>query len=309
MNWQTFVKDYLTFNKKERLAVICLLLLAVATYLVPKLFGRNSAAVAIIEDTTLLQQLDTVQKEKETFQQDENPSISFYEPTVTAGFTKGELFPFDPNTLSAEGWQKLGLNNRTIKTILNYRSKGGRFYKKEDLQKIWGLPDGFYNHVADYITLAEKKGTQTNHFTTNTATPLKGKRNISVVQVNSADTSALIALPGIGSKLAARIINFRDKLGGFYHTEQIKETYGLPDSTFQMLKPYLQVDSESVRKINLNTATKDALKAHPYVKWTLANAIVEYRNQHGNFKNIEDLKKIMLIDEPTFNKIAPYFSL
>ena len=76
-----------------------------------------------------------------------------------------------------------------------------------------------------------------------------------------------------------------------------------------MLRPYLQVNAAAVKKINLNTATKDELRAHPYIKWQLANAIVEYRARHGAFNSIEDLKNIMLVDEVTFQKIAPYFAL
>ena len=133
------------------------------------------------------------------------------------------------------------------------------------------------------------------------------KKNLNV-DVNSADTMALIALPGIGSKLALRIINFRDKLGGFYSVDQIKETYGLADSTFQKIKIYLMVDGQ-VEKINLNTVTKDQLKIHPYIKWNLANAIIEYRTQHGDYKTIEDLKNISMLDESTFSKIAHYLTL
>jgi competence ComEA-like helix-hairpin-helix protein len=124
-----------------------------------------------------------------------------------------------------------------------------------------------------------------------------------------ADTSAFIALPGIGSKLAARIVNFREKLGGFHSVEQIKETYGLPDSTYEKAKNYLQSSTASIKKFNINSATKEELKVHPYIKWQLANAIVEYRNQHGAYKNLTDLKNIMLIDEATFDKILPYLTL
>jgi competence ComEA-like helix-hairpin-helix protein len=115
-------------------------------------------------------------------------------------------------------------------------------------------------------------------------------------------------LPGIGSKLAARIVNFREKLGGFYSVEQVGETYGVPDSTFQKIKNRLVVNSE-VRKVNINLATKEELKTHPYIRWQLANAIVEYRNQHGPFKSLEDLKKIVLVDEINFKKIIPYLSM
>lgn len=312
MRWKNFVEDYLTFSKKERLAAFCILAIAASIYLLPKLFSKNAEAVHFQPDSSLFAEIE---KKRETATngepQAENVSISFYEPTVNKGYTEGALFHFDPNTLTMEGWQKLGLNQRTTKTLLNYRNKGGKFYKKEDLRKIWGLPEGFYHRVEPYIQI----GNAPKNFTRNYTTPAykeyenKAARKISIVQVNAADTSALIALPGIGSKLAARIVAFRDKLGGFYTTEQIGETYGLPDSTFQMLKPYLQVDAEAVRKINLNIATKDELRMHPYIKWALANAIVEYRNQHGTFNNLEELKNIMLIDEATYKKIAPYFSL
>lgn len=309
MSWRTLVQDYLTFSKTERIAAICVLVVFAAVYFLPKMFAHNGGTMAIKADTALLQTLDTIQQQKST-SPEENVSFSFYEPSEgTAGFTEGQLFSFDPNTLPAEGWQKLGLNQRTIRTIHNYRSKGGRFYKKEDLKKIWGLPDAFYNRVSNYIQIENARPQYHNTYTAPAYTPAKGKRSISVVAVNEADTTELIALPGIGSKLASRIINFRDKLGGFYSTDQIGETYGLPDSTFQMLRPYLQVNAAAVKKINLNTATKDELRAHPYIKWQLANAIVEYRARHGAFNSIEDLKNIMLVDEVTFQKIAPYFAL
>ncbi|HET9826396.1 MAG TPA: helix-hairpin-helix domain-containing protein, partial [Chitinophagaceae bacterium] len=128
----------------------------------------------------------------------------------------------------------------------------------------------------------------------------------SLVEINAADTTAFIALPGVGGKLASRIINFRDKLGGFYSVNQVGETYGLPDSTFAKIKPLLKLEDPSVKKFNINTATKDDLKSHPYFRWSLANAIVEYRNQHGNFSSVEDLKKIAVITEEIFRKIKPY---
>jgi len=116
-------------------------------------------------------------------------------------------------------------------------------------------------------------------------------------------------LPGIGSKLASRIITFRDKLGGFYSIDQVAETYGLPDSTFQKIKQYLKLDNSLVKKVNINTTTVDELKAHPYFKFSLANPIVAYRNEHGAFTKIEDIKKIMAVTDEIYKKIAPYLTL
>jgi competence protein ComEA len=83
----------------------------------------------------------------------------------------------------------------------------------------------------------------------------------------------------------------------------------LPDSTFQKLKPYFTLSSQAVRKLNINTATKDELHAHPYIDRKLANVIVEYRNQHGHYQSIDDLQNLILLDEATFQKIRNYLAI
>jgi len=220
---------------------------------------------------------------------------------------QGELFFFDPNKLSATEWKKLGLRDKTINTIENYLNKGGHFRKPEDLQKVYGLRSNEYERLAQYVKIESAPVVNVN----------KNEKEIpnesftsrySVIDINAADTSAFISLPGIGSRLAARIVNFRDKLGGFYSVMQIGETFGLPDSTFQEIKQYLKLENVFIKKININTATVDELKAHPYIKWSIANPIVAYRNEHGAFSNIEDIKKVMAVTDEIYNKIAPYLT-
>lgn len=308
MDTKQILKDYLTFTKKDRIGIYFILTLILLICFLPRFFSRTHHPPTPI-DPTIARMLDTVRQQKETNSETRNFTAYNYAPSTTAGFTKGERFTFDPNTLSAEGWAKLGLRERTIRTIINYRNKGGKFYKPEDLQKIWGLPEGFYDYVANYIQITSIEHKFEHNYTNPTYTYEKKDKKIEIVDINSADTAAYIALPGIGSKLANRIVNFREKLGGFHSIEQIKETYGLPDSTYQAIKGYLQVSTPLVKKLNLNTASKEELKTHPYIRWQLANAIVEYRNQHGAFKTMEDLKKILIIDEATYTKISPYFIL
>ncbi len=129
-----------------------------------------------------------------------------------------------------------------------------------------------------------------------------------MIDINLADTSAWIALPGIGSKLASRIVNFREKLGGFYAINQVAETFGLADSTFQKIRSWLKLDQPQLRKININTATLEELKAHPYIRFTLARPIVAYRSEHGPFNRLEDLKKIAAVTEDAFQKMFPYLT-
>jgi competence ComEA-like helix-hairpin-helix protein len=136
----------------------------------------------------------------------------------------------------------------------------------------------------------------------------RSHKAMSPVDINTADTSAFIALPGIGSKLAARIVAFREKLGGFYDVRQVGEVYGLQDSVLQKLLPLLKCDDQLVKKIKINNAGKDELKTHPYIRWELADVLIAFRNAHGSFSSAEDLSKIDMIDDDMLNRIMPYIS-
>jgi competence protein ComEA len=312
MQIRELVKAFLSYGRKDRLGIISVVLLMGAIYAWPYIFSKKDKSFPAKEIPVLVRAMDTLINKQQAFRDSKtyegNEDDTYqYQPNQTKNFTNGALFQFDPNTLLVEGWQKLGLSEKTSRTIDKYRSKGGKFYRPEDIKKIWGMPEGFYERVKDYIVIASVQNNYSQTDFTKTTYP-KPEKKIMVVNINEADSVTLIALPGIGSRLAARIINFRDKLGGFYSIEQVAETYGLPDSTFQKIKGSLRLDGP-VKKWNVNTATKDELKIHPYIKWNLANAIVEYRNQHGNFKSLDDLKNISIIDQPTFEKIIHYLSL
>jgi len=135
------------------------------------------------------------------------------------------------------------------------------------------------------------------------------RKEVKAVDINTGDSTAFEALPGIGATLAMRIIRFREKLGGFYSVEQVKETFGLADSTFSRIRPYLQfINYSGVRQININTATMDELKAHPYIRYNLARVIINYREQHGFFATVEDLKKITAIDAMQYEKLKAYLT-
>lgn len=314
--WKKIAKDYLNFNRKDRIGLFCVLGLIAGVIFLPRLFSKGSQSFPVKQDSVLVKAIDTLETAKELaknnkYNRDDNYTTYQYEPTQREpAFKNGELFQFDPNTASEDDWKRLGLNAKTSATIVKYRSKGGKFYKPEDLLKIWGMPEEFYDRVKGYISITSTANNY-NQYSQTSSKPVyeKQERKISAFDINQADTSAFIALPGIGSKLSARIVNFREKLGGFYSVNQIGETYGLPDSTFQKLKPYFNVNSANIRKINVNTATKDELKSHPYIRWNLANAIVEYRSQHGNFKSMDDLKNITLITDDIYSKVAPYLIL
>lgn len=321
MDWEKVVADYFTFTRGNRIAILAMLFVTIGVFFLPDALSKTSTSKKVVNDTTWIAAMKRIEQKEEKSSSNlsgdnENNSSNYqYDRNSNNYYTKpkGELFYFDPNTLSAAGWKKLGLRDKTIGTILNYLNKGGKFRKPEDLSRMYGLFPNEFERIASYIKI-ENTGTHT-YTNGNTEkkqydnTPKTYASRYSIIDINSADTTALISLPGIGSKLSARIISFRDKLGGFYSINQVGETFALPDSTFQKIKQYLKLETTSLRKININTATIDELKAHPYIRYSLANPIVAYRNQHGNFAAIEDIKKVMVVTDEIFNKIAPYLSV
>lgn len=245
----------------------------------------------------------TPHEDEESYRHYDRPKAGSSSTVATA-----TLFNFDPNTLTPDGWKKLGLRDKTITTIQNYLSKGGRFREPADIKKVWGLFPDEAEKLMPFIQI-DLAGLPARPLSTNSPRYEKPPaKSLSPIAVNTSDTAAFIALPGIGSKLSQRIVNFRDRLGGFYSVEQVRETFGLPDSTFQLVKPLLQVTGE-VKKININTAPAEDMKIHPYIKFPLANAIMQYRAQHGKFQSVADLKKIMLVTEELFNKVSPYLTV
>ncbi|MBL7748401.1 MAG: helix-hairpin-helix domain-containing protein [Chitinophagaceae bacterium] len=320
MKLSEFLTDYLTFTKKDRIGIIVLLLIITGVFFLPKIISNSSGNTSSAPvDTTWIMAMKRLEQKvpgiTESHYADNNSvNYQFDRQVSYPGKPNGELFYFDPNTLSADGWQKLGLREKTIRTIQNYLSKGGQFRKPEDLQRVYGLFPDEFERLFPYIRIEVPQRENANAgFPDNRPPGEMVTKNYaprySIVNLNTADTSALIALPGIGSKLALRIINFRDKLGGFYTVNQVSETFGLPDSTFQKIKQYLVAESNAVRKININTATVDELKAHPYIKWAIANPIIAYRKEHGPFVKVEDIKKVMAVTEDIYQKTAPYLSV
>jgi competence protein ComEA len=315
MKWSHHIlKEYLTFTRKDRIALFVIILIIVGIWIFPHVTKPTSSKTPPV-DTSWINAVKNLEvtTEKSNPEKSNDQNINEFVYDKSAGDhskdSKAELFYFDPNTLSLEGWHKLGIREKTIETIQKYLNKGGHFYKAEDLKKIYSLKPDEYIRIEPYIRIEIKSESSARiAITYHKEKPVYQSNHISV-DINSADTSAFIALPGIGSKLAARIINFRDKLGGFYSVEQIRETYGLADSTFQKIKLFLKLETNSIKRININTATKDEMKVHPYLKWNLANAIVEYRNQHGNYTSLDDLKNITLITDEVFDKIKFYLTL
>lgn len=310
-------QDYLSFTRKERTGIICVVIMMILFPFIPALI-KGLSRDEIIDHQAFQKEIALLRmQETDSSKAFGNRHYTGYKHDYQAtgnGYyntNKGELFYFDPNNTSVEDWKKLGIREKTANTIHNYISKGGHFYKPDDISKIWGLHEDEVKRLLPYVRIGEKPSPGYSRYPDPGDNKIYSKHTYNIVpcDVNSSDTAAFIALPGIGSKLAARIVAFREKLGGFYKIEQVAETYGLPDSTFQKIKSRLVIGSRDVKKLDINKATVDELKTHPYIRYQLANAIVQYRTQHGNFASLEDIKKILLVTDDMYGKIAPYITI
>lgn len=133
--------------------------------------------------------------------------------------------------------------------------------------------------------------------------------NTSAIDINSADTNILMTIPKMTSYCAGMIIRYRKKLGGYYSIKQLTEVWGMDSAIFKALASKAWVDSGSVHKININTADSKQLAYHPYIKYYLAKAIVNYREQHGLFTSLSALHKMAAIDDSTYSRIIPYLTI
>ena len=126
--------------------------------------------------------------------------------------------------------------------------------------------------------------------------------------VNKVGVEELVKIKKIGPKTAKQIISFRNVLGGFVKVSQMKEVYLVNDTLYENIKSYFFVDN-NITKININTSKVDSLKKHPYISWNLANAIVNFRAQHGVYYSVEKIKEIHLVNDKIYLKIAPYLKI
>ncbi len=238
-------------------------------------------------------------------QKSQKPPVKTPSPTF-------EYFPFDPNTLSFDSLRLLGISSYAANNILKYREKGGIFKTAEKLKNIYGLDSLTFSKIKSFVYIKpNNKKSNTKKLTQELPqkkSAKKWKKKIpKIIEINSADTTDWMSLPGIGKYRSRRIINFREKLGGFWNIDQVGECYSLPDSIFRQIKQYLTVDTSLVRKQNINLLNKKQLLAHPYVAWRHAKYILSYRDVHGPYQNMNDFYKLYGLEKNYIDTLKMYF--
>ncbi len=217
---------------------------------------------------------------------------------------------FDPNTADEKTLLQNGIPQHVASTIIKYRSSGAIFQVKEDLKKIYTLKEDIYQRIEPFIDIVpqEKKATPQPSIQKNDFPKRENEFANITIDINNSSAEDWQKLRGIGPSFAKRIVTFRGRLGGFNSVEQVGETYGLPDSSFQKIKPQL-LPSAILQKINLNQATESELKSHPYISWNQAKLIVSYRKMHGKFKDVNELLRIGALKKEWLEKLKHYLEI
>jgi competence protein ComEA len=206
------------------------------------------------------------------------------------------LFNFDPNNASFETLVKLGLSEKQAKTILSYRSKGGKFRKSSDISKIYGINDDLVKNLLPYVKIEYD-------------TLLSKRQDVyrkALLDLNKCDSALLDNLPGIGPVLSARIIKYRNRLGGFVSKGQLKEVYGLTAETYNRIQERLFADSSVIYKIKINGAEYKDLIKHPYFDKYDIKAILKYKELNGRISDMNELIDNKLLTEERAKRIKPY---
>lgn len=312
-------KDFFYYSKGQRVGIVTLIVLIVLAlvlnYLLPLYFPTNEQIDAkflsevksfkkSLVSRDSLRQMAWQQKLSERqrlYEEKYHKDYSMY--TNRLNYEKKNsytLFNFDPNNVDSTGLIQLGLKPFVASNILKYRRKDGSFKTAADFGKVYGvLPDKF-KELEPYITIAVNKTIKVE--------PVAAKRTDVIVELNSADTSLLMQVKGIGRWYAKSIVRFRQSTGGFVSVDQLSEIYGMKADALERIRPFCSVNQLLVQKIKVNVASVERLKSHPYIGFYRAKAIYELRRKKGKLLDMNELKVLQELSSEDLNKIKPYLS-
>lgn len=295
--------SYIQRADRKVLIVIILLLLAVIAGLV---LTGNGGETTTAGGTATARQAPEGQATQRGGTGRDNGQV-YYD----TGGTQAMLFAFDPNTADSTALLQLGLKPWMVRNIYKYRAKGGIFRRPSDFARVYGLTAGQYKALEPYIRISPDYLPASSLPISNDV-PMPAQRD-SVrypiklkagqhIALNTADTTLLKKVPGIGSGYARAIVGYRERLGGFSDVSQVLDIDGLPHSALA----YLTLGGGPTRKLNINKLTLNQLRRHPYINFYQAKAIIDYRRLTGPIRHLNDLSLSKAFSPADIERLQPY---
>lgn len=294
----TFINDYFGFNRQQRNGLWVLILVSLVLLVIRLVYPYfiRPAKMEVLNLPLLERRIDSAAAQKKN-----------YDKYPFGNVKSRDLFVFDPNTVSAEQLQQLGLREKTATTLLKFRKKGFVFKEKKDLLKVYGISDKLYTSLEPYILIKSLASVAEAEIAPKEAAtrPAPQKASVAATELNSADSLDLLALNGVGPTFAKRILKYRSILGGYASVEQLKEVYGFTDELFEKVKNVVKADASQLKKTNLNSDDFKTINKHPYLSYELTKTIFNARRQTP--VTAENLKGL-INDEGLYNKLMPYLA-
>lgn len=203
---------------------------------------------------------------------------------------------FNPNEYTQENWMSLGLSEKQAAIVLKFTKRG--INNNEQLKQIFVIDEILFELIKDSTFYPERK----NENRKEAYQPKK-------ININTATEEELQKLYGIGEYLSKKIIEYREKLGGYISKEQLLEIYYFDEEKLENISSRIIVGIEDISQININTCSADELAKHPYIRWKVANSIVKMRAKYQIYTDINQLLESELIDKVLLEKIKPYLTL
>ena len=296
------------FNKRERNGILVLLIAIVA--LIIYLWLDIAPNHEVQEDTAdpiaigFKKELEALEN-KDSGIKSYNNSRKWTEKERETSLIEHALHPFNPNLITDENWKQLGIEDWQVKAIKKYKEKAGDFKTKEDFKKVKVITQEQFDRLAPYFLFNDSN----EHRNGNGIKTKMEAKPLEIIELNSANENELMLLKGIGAVFSTRIMKYRDLLGGFINKIQLLEVFGVDSALYSKIEEKIRVDSAKVVPLNINKVAISRLNKHPYISWNVANAIVNYRDQHGPYQHIDEIKNTDLIDAELYEKIKSYLSL
>lgn len=295
--------DFIRFNRHERLAVYITLPLLIAIAFLSRKSAESSELILDNEEWLWYQgQIEEYGKQL---------------------IVENQSDFFDPNSLDSAAFVKLGLSPKQASVIIKFREKNEGFYAVSDLLECKYIPEDWVIEHEEFFQFGIKPENDSlqsessdKYYKSDTPKPdyytesQPSKKAIQILDLNTCDSAALEALPGIGAGMAGRIIKFRTNLGGFINKNQLLEIYGMKEDNYLKFIDLVNVsNSFQPKKLCINSCTKEELMNHPYIEPRLAGSLINIREQHGPYKNPEGIRFSVLLNDSIYERIRPYISI
>ncbi len=305
---QKWVINTFGFSKSESNGSIILVFLVIIIAVFPRLFINKTVTHEVSYNHDSITLKKWFEASQLAFAEEKNRE----EKSQTSEVVQFNPSPFNPNNVRIDELIAYGIPKNAAENLVRYRSAGGSFSIKSDLQKIYGLDNNTYEKLREFIILPEVKPPIDNKIETPDDTGINievEKKSLPSIDINRAAAHELQRIRGIGPKLSERITKYRELLGGFHSHNQLSEVYGLSEEILQKLHDQITIDEQAINQLKINSATLQELTAHPYIDYSLGKVIINYRNVHGPYAHNSDIKNIKIVSDSLFNKISPYISI